>query len=164
MKKCICLLIHCSIFISFLTIGCTKGPMYFPVSVQHNEAIIYIYRENAPLAHAFMDNIFLNGVMLGPLPAGGYYVCHVPPGQIELSRQMKYTGLFAVEWVLDQGESEKPVLTFTAEPSKQYYVEWTCSAPIAGGSVSRHLALKSKKEIINHIIECRLIKEITIKP
>src|SRR5215470_16353938 len=50
-----------------------------------DKATVYLYRSSGFVGGALAPNIEANGVPLADLPAGGYFVYHAAPGEVEFS-------------------------------------------------------------------------------
>ena len=144
--------------------GCATGAAYSAASVQQGKAIVYVYRErHMNDAPGFIDKIFINGIEIGALVSKGYFVCHVSPGPVKVSREMKFTGLGLIGALLDKGQRNVPVLTFSAAPAQEYFVMWKNAPTLVGYTPKNNVVLlKAKTDAMPMITRCRLIGEVNV--
>lgn len=131
------------IFNLALLSGCaTLGPAYRPESASTvDKATVYVYRDSSIFGGGMTYMVWGNGVPIGSLPAGGYFVYHAPPGALQLSAKSEAT----------------TAVTLEAKAGAVYYVKGTVGLGILIGRP--HLALVSKEVGEREIAGCKLVPE-----
>jgi len=123
--------------------GCaTLGPAYKPESGSAaDKATIYVYRDFNVFGGGATYMVSGNGVPIASLPAGGYFVYHAPPGEVQLSAKSEATTSVTVE----------------AKAGEVYYVKGTIGVGILVGRP--HLLMVTNEVGAKEIASCKLVPE-----
>lgn len=129
------------LIVSFAVSGCaTLGPAYTPdTAVQKDKATVYVYRSPGFVGGALSPTVNANGVALEDLPAGGYFVYHAAPGEVELSAKTE----------------AKTSVTLDAKAGQVYYVKGSIGVGVFVGHP--HLVLVTNDVGEREITACKLV-------
>ncbi len=132
-----------SLILGLVLSGCaTLGPAYKPeVASAADKATVYVYRDFNVFGGGMTYMVSANGVPIASLPAGGYFVYHAHPGEVQLSAKSEATTSVTVE----------------AKAGEVYYVKGTIGIGILVGRP--HLVLVSKEVGEKEITSCKLVPE-----
>jgi hypothetical protein len=124
--------------------GCATLPKsatpYTPdTTATPDTATIYLYRSGGFVGGALSPNIAANGVPLADLPAGGYFIYHALPGEVEFSAHTE----------------AKTSVTIDAKAGQTYYVKDTIGVGFFVGHP--HLVVVTNDVGDKEIRDCKLI-------
>ena len=138
--------------------GCAaSGPAFKKAEIKKDEAIVYVYREDAYYQALASPPIYINGKRLVYLSNGKYACKAISPGSYEVSvkKDMMYNSY---------GSDE--TLKIDVEAGKSYYIKLgfgemsfsPTGSPITPvtGSASNYLALMPNEVAIEEISQCKL--------
>jgi hypothetical protein len=129
------------LIVGFAVSGCaTLGPAYTPDAVAPTDrATVYLYRSPGFVGAALSPTVNANGVALDDLPAGGYFVYHAAPGELELSARTEAS----------------TSVTLDAKAGQIYYVKGSIGVGVFVGHP--HLVLVSNEVGAHEITACKLV-------
>ena len=104
-----------------------------------DKATVYLYRSSGFAGSGLAPNIEANGVPLADLPAGGYFVYHAAPGEVEFFARTE----------------AKTSVTIDAKAGETYYIKGTISMGAFVGHP--HLVLVSNETGAREIKECKQV-------
>lgn len=124
-----------------LLAGCaTTGPEFEPASaVPPDRALVYVYREAGFVGGGVSYMVRANDVEIATLPAGGYFVYHASPGEIEFSAKTE----------------ARTSVTIDAEAGKTYYIKGTVGVGVFVGHP--HLVVVPNDVGAKEIAACKLV-------
>lgn len=124
-----------------LLAGCaTTGPQFEPASgVPPDRALVYVYREAGFVGGGLSYMVRANDAEVSTLPAGGYFVYHAAPGEIEFSAKTE----------------ARTSVTIDAEAGGTYYIKGTVGVGVFVGHP--HLVVVPNDVGAKEIAECKLV-------
>jgi Protein of unknown function (DUF2846) len=128
------------LILSLAVSGCaTLGSAYTPEpAAQTDKATVYVYRSPGFVGGALSPTINANGVPLQDLPAGGYFVYHAAPGELEFSAKTE----------------ARTSVTVDAKAGQVYYVKGSIGVGVLVGHP--HLVLVANDVGEREIAACKL--------
>jgi predicted small lipoprotein YifL len=118
------------------------GPTYTKdAAVPADLATVYVYRDATFIGGGVSFVVSANGVPLAALPAGGYFVVHVPPGEVELAARTE----------------AKTSVTLDARAGTTYFVRGSVSVGVFVGHP--HLVLVAADVGEREIADCKLVPD-----
>ena len=128
--------------------GCaTLGPKFEPEKTAPTDyALVYVYRLPGIVGGGVVYTVRANGSDISTLPAGGYFVYHAPPGEVELSAQTE----------------AKTSVTIDAKAGHTYYVRGSVGIGVFIGHP--HLVVVSDDVGAKEIADCKLVPGATSTP
>ncbi len=118
------------------------GPTYTKdTAVRDDLATVYVYRDATFIGGGVSFVVSANGVPLAALPSGGYFVVHVPPGEVEMSARTE----------------AKTSVTVDARAGESYYVRGSVSVGVFVGHP--HLVVVPRETGEREIADCRLVPD-----
>jgi len=129
------------LFVLLLVAACaTTGPQFEAATgVPADRALVYVYREAGFVGGGVSYMVRANDVEVSTLPAGGYFVYHAVPGEIEFSAKTE----------------ARTSVTIDAEAGKTYYIKGTIGVGVFVGHP--HLAVVPNDVGAREIVECKLV-------
>lgn len=102
-------------------------------------ATVYIYRQSGFVGGGVAYTVSANGVEIAALPAGGYFVYHAAPGEVEFTARTE----------------AKTSVTIDARPGTTYYIKGTIGVGVFVGHP--HLTVVPDDVGAKEIVECSLV-------
>lgn len=129
------------LLVVLLVAGCTTtGPQFEAATgVPADRALVYVYREAGFVGGGLAYMVRANDVEISTLPAGGYFVYHAVPGEIEFSAKTE----------------ARTSVTIDAETGKTYYIKGTVGVGVFVGHP--HLTVVPNDVGAKEIAECKLV-------
>lgn len=129
------------LLVVLLIAGCaTTGPQYQAATdVPADRALVYVYREAGFVGGGLSYMVRANDVEISTLPAGGYFVYHAVPGEIEFSAKTE----------------ARTSVTIDAEAGRTYYIKGTVGVGVFVGHP--HLTVVPNDVGAKEIVECKLV-------
>lgn len=117
------------------------GPKFQAESAPpQDRATVYVYRDAGFVGGGVTYMVSANGVEIARLPAGGYFVYHAPPGEVEFSAQTE----------------AKTSVTLDARAGETYYVKGTIGVGFFVGHP--HLTVVSNEVGAREVAACSLVE------
>ena len=108
--------------------GCasTKETMapFTPMVVESAKTVIYVYRESRFVGAINKAEVFINNQYAGQLINGSYCTLVTDPGRIEIKALEKIPPILVLRSLLGKLAGKQPLFEFTAEPNRDYFLEF----------------------------------------
>ena len=115
-----------SLLTLLLLTGCSAGgpPFQAPAAPQ-DKAVLWLFRPSTVVGAANTDYIAVNGKLAARLDVGEYTTVTVPPGPVVIKQKQVAPFFVVAIRVLQELGGFGEVLTFTAEPGRNYFIEFS---------------------------------------